>query len=42
MDGTIVGLNLHATCNILKFHGEDEKMLDEILLIWSIEQELKL
>ena len=41
MDGTVVGLNLLAVCGILKFHGEDEKMLDEILLCWEIEQELR-
>jgi len=40
MDGRIVGLNLHAACNILEFHGEGEEMLDEILFVWAIEQEL--
>lgn len=40
MDGTVVGLNLSAVCNILSFYDEDEKMLDDILLCWEIEQEL--
>jgi len=41
MDGTMVGLNIQAACSILRFHGENEKMLDKILLCWKIEQELK-
>lgn len=41
MDGTVVGLNLAAVCDILKFYDEDEKMFDEILLLWSIEQEME-
>lgn len=42
MDGTVTGLNIGAVCNILKFYGEDEEMLDNILLCWSIEQELQI
>jgi len=40
MDGTVVGLNLHAVSSILKFYNEDEQMFDTILLLWSIEQEV--
>ncbi len=39
MDGTVVGLNLHAVCAILEFYGEDEKMLDNMLFCWRVEQE---
>ena len=39
MDGTVVGLDLTAVIEILKFYGEGQKMFDDMLICWNAEQE---
>ncbi len=42
MDGVVVALDLQAAISIIEFYGEGQEMLDKMLLIWHIEQELKI